>query len=200
MTLGYCKYQVQKTQTNHVIKYGPERFLKCVEQAISLVEFKVKMLKQSLNLDNINDKIKFLNQVAKILSNVTNSIERELYVEKIANEYNVSKEAIYGEVNKLIYAKNTGEKTLEKPIVKKEIKKKHFLQGIITLIFSQVLIKLLGLLYTLYLTNRSGFGDRGNGIVAAGYQIYAMLLTISSIGVPNAISKLVSERVALRRP
>ena len=35
----------------------------------------------------------------------------------------MSKEAIYGEVNKLIYAKNTGEKTLEKPIVKKEIKK-----------------------------------------------------------------------------
>ena len=79
----------------------------------------------------------------------------------------------------------------------KGIKKETFLQGIITLIFSQVLIKLLGLLYT---TNRSGFGDRGNGIVAAGYQIYAMLLTISSIGVPNAISKLVSERVALRRP
>lgn len=112
-----------KDPDEYVIKYGPERFLKCVEQAISLVEFKVKMLKQSLNLDNINDKIKFLNQVAKILSNVTNSIERELYVEKIANEYNVSKEAIYGEVNKLIYAKNTGEKTLEKPIVKKEIKK-----------------------------------------------------------------------------
>ncbi len=112
-----------KDPDEYVIKYGPERFLKCVEQAISLVEFKVKMLKQSLNLDNINDKIKFLNQIAKILSNVTNSIERELYVEKIANEYNVSKEAIYGEVNKLIYAKNTGEKTLEKPIVKKEIKK-----------------------------------------------------------------------------
>lgn len=112
-----------KDPDEYVIKYGPERCLKCVEQAISLVEFKVKMLKQSLNLDNINDKIKFLNQVAKILSNVTNSIERELYVEKIANEYNVSKEAIYGEVNKLIYAKNTGEKTLEKPIVKKEIKK-----------------------------------------------------------------------------
>lgn len=37
----------------------------------------------------------------------------------------MSKEAIYGEVNKLIYAKNTGEKTLEKPIVKKEIKKKN---------------------------------------------------------------------------
>ncbi len=84
----------------------------------------------------------------------------------------------------------------EKP-KEKIAKKETFMQGVITLIFSQVLIKLLGLVYTLYLTNREGFGDKGNGIVAAGYQIYAMLLTISSIGVPNAISKLVSERIAV---
>ncbi len=76
--------------------------------------------------------------------------------------------------------------------------KETFMQGVLTLIFSQVLIKVLGLVYTLYLTNRQGFGDTGNGIVAASYQIYAMLLTISSIGVPNAISKLISERVAVR--
>lgn len=82
--------------------------------------------------------------------------------------------------------------------VKKMPKKETFMQGVITLIFSQVLVKLLGLVYTLYLTNREGFGDNGNGIVSAGYQIYAMLLTISSIGVPNAISKLVSERIAVR--
>ena len=75
-------------------------------------------------------------------------------------------------------------------IRRKASKKETFMQGVITLIFSQVLIKLLGLVYTLYLTNREGFGDKGN-------QIYAMLLTISSIGVPNAISKLVSERIAV---
>ena len=76
-------------------------------------------------------------------------------------------------------------------------KKETFIQSVITLIFSQGLLKLLGLVYNLYLTNREGFGDKGNGIVAASYQIYALLLTISSIGVPNAISKLVSERVAI---
>ena len=80
---------------------------------------------------------------------------------------------------------------------KKETNKQGFLQGVITLMFSQVLIKLLGMVYTLYLTNRQGFGDKGNGIVSSSYQIYAMLLTISSIGVPNAISKLVSEKVAI---
>lgn len=76
-------------------------------------------------------------------------------------------------------------------------KKEGFLQGVVTLMFSQILIKLLGMVYTLYLTNREGFGDKGNGIVSSSYQIYAMLLTISSIGVPNAIAKLVSERVAV---
>ena len=89
-------------------------------------------------------------------------------------------------------------KTKKKKVYKE--KKEGFMQGVLALMFSQILVKILGLVYTLYLTNRPGFGDKGNGIVAAGYQIYAMLLTISSIGVPNAISKLVSERAAVRRP
>lgn len=76
-------------------------------------------------------------------------------------------------------------------------KKETFLQGILTLMFAQVIIKILGLIYSLYLTNRTGFGDSGNAIYMSGYQIYAMLLTLSSIGVPNAISKLVSEKLAL---
>lgn len=80
---------------------------------------------------------------------------------------------------------------------KNTIKKETFMQGVVTIMFSQILIKVLGLIYTLYLTNREGFGDAGNAIYASGYQIYALLLTISSIGVPNAISKLVSERLAV---
>ena len=62
--------------------------------------------------------------------------------------------------------------------------------------FSQVIIKVSGLIYKLYLTNKEGFGDEGNAIYSSGFQIYALLLTLSSIGVPNAISKLVSEKLA----
>lgn len=78
-----------------------------------------------------------------------------------------------------------------------QAKKESFMQGVLALMFSQVLIKLLGLIYKLYLTNKEGFGDSGNAIYSSGFQIYALLLTLSSIGVPNAISKLVSERTAL---
>ena len=80
---------------------------------------------------------------------------------------------------------------------KKLEKKDGFMKGVMALMFSQVIIKLLGLLSKIFLTNKEGFGDVGNGIYGSGYQIYAMLLTISSIGVPNAISKLISEKVAV---
>ena len=80
---------------------------------------------------------------------------------------------------------------------KKKVRKETFIQGILALMFSQVLIKIFGLIQTLYLTNREGFGDKGNSIYMNGYHIYALLLAISSIGVPNAIAKLISERLAL---
>ena len=105
-----------KDPDEFVRKYGPERFLKCVDNSISLVEFKVKNLKQDLNLDNVNDKIKFLNQIAKILAKVDNSIEKEIYIDKISLEYGISKEAIYAEVNKLTYSNQKDTKVLERPV------------------------------------------------------------------------------------
>jgi len=70
------------------------------------------------------------------------------------------------------------------------------MQGVLVLMYSQIIVKVIGLVYKLYITNKEGFGDKGNAIYGAGFQIYALLLTISSIGVPNAISKLVSEKLA----
>lgn len=99
-----------KDPDEFVTKYGPERFLKYVDNAISLVEYKIKVLKQNLNIDNTNDKIKFLKEIAKELSKISNNIEREVYIDKISLEYKISKEAIYSEINKLIYGKNDNEK------------------------------------------------------------------------------------------
>ena len=114
-----------KDPDEFIIKYGHEILKKCVESAISLVEFKVKILKQNLNIDNVNDKIKFLNEIAKILSKVDNNIEKEVYIDKISSEYGISKEAIYGEVNKLIYSKSSDKKVLERAPIKSYIKKQE---------------------------------------------------------------------------
>ncbi len=103
-----------KDPDEFVVKYGPERFEKQVEKAISLVEYKVKVLKNTLNTEHPNDKIKFLKEIAKVLSKIENEIEREVYLEKIASEYQISKEAIYAEIGKIVNTTAKSSKILEK--------------------------------------------------------------------------------------
>ena len=105
-----------KDPDEYILKYGPERLNKCIDNAISLVEFKIKCLKKDLNLENANDKIKFLTEIAKELSKVTNSIEKEVYIDKISFDYKISKEAIYAEINKILYSKENSNKLHERKV------------------------------------------------------------------------------------
>lgn len=79
----------------------------------------------------------------------------------------------------------------------KETKKRSsFMQNVLILMFAQIMVKVLGLVYKFVITNFEGFGDTGLGYYSAGYQIYSLLLALSSIGIPSVVSKLVSERIA----
>ena len=122
-----------KDPDEYILKYGNMRFQNVIDKAFSVVEFKVKILKKELDLDNTNDKIKFLNEIAKLISKVDNTMEREVYIEKIAKEYDISKEAIYAEVNKLTYKNDKSEKILEKAktiITHKKVETKEVSQAI----------------------------------------------------------------------
>ncbi|MDO4562576.1 MAG: polysaccharide biosynthesis C-terminal domain-containing protein [Clostridia bacterium] len=76
-------------------------------------------------------------------------------------------------------------------------KKPSFMLSVITIVCSQLLVKLLGFAYRTIITNIDGFGDLGNGYYNYGFQIYTLLLAVSSVGIPNAIAKLVSEKDAV---
>ena len=115
-----------KDPDEYIIKYGNARFQALMDKAISLVEYKVKILKKDLNLENTSDKIKFLNEISNLISTVENNMEREVYIENIAKTYNISKEAIYAQVNKLKYSSiNNSEKVLEKSRVVQKIKREE---------------------------------------------------------------------------
>ncbi len=116
-----------KDPDEYIIKYGNARFNHLVDSAISIVEFKVKILKSKLNLENVNDKIKFLTEIAGLIAKVSNTIEREVYIEKISDTYNISREAIYAEVNKLIYNTNKNEKTQENKKIVVQHKPKEYI-------------------------------------------------------------------------
>lgn len=57
-----------------------------------------------------------------------------------------------------------------------------------------IIVRFIGFLYRLPLTNM--IGDEGNGIYAAGYNVYNFFLIMSSAGLPVAISKMISQRLA----
>ena len=114
-----------KDPDEFVLKFGEGRFKLAMDNAISLVEFKVKNLSKNINLENASDKIKFLNEIAKILAKVDNTMEREIYIDKIASSYQISKEAIYAEVNKLIYTSSKTENLLQSKTVKNPVVKKN---------------------------------------------------------------------------
>lgn len=76
--------------------------------------------------------------------------------------------------------------------------KNKFMNDVGIILLSQFAVKILGLVYRMVITNIQGFGDAGNGFYTTGFQIYTLLLAISSVGIPNAISKMISERTALK--
>ncbi len=83
--------------------------------------------------------------------------------------------------------------------MRKAVKQKgaSFMKNVLILMFAQISVKLLGLIYRLVITNAEGFGNTGLGYYSTGYQIYSLLLALSSIGIPSVVSKMVSERIAI---
>lgn len=75
-------------------------------------------------------------------------------------------------------------------------KAKKFAKNVFLLIVAHILIKIMGLITRILIVNIPEFGNEGNGYYSSGYEVYAIMLTLSSIGIPTVISKLVAQRVA----
>ena len=76
-------------------------------------------------------------------------------------------------------------------------KSNSFISNVMIILSAQIIVKILGMLYRMVITNINGFGDAGNGYYSAGFQVYTLLLALSSVGIPNAIAKLISEKTAV---
>ena len=69
--------------------------------------------------------------------------------------------------------------------------KNNLLKGAIVLSFGGIITKVIGAIYRVPLTNL--LGADGIGIYQMAFPTYCILLTLSSTGVPNGISKLIAE-------
>jgi len=72
---------------------------------------------------------------------------------------------------------------------------KSFLKGAVILGAAGIIVKIMGAFFRIPLGNI--IGSEGMGYYQAPYPIYVFLLTVSTAGIPTAISKLVSEKNAI---
>ena len=76
-------------------------------------------------------------------------------------------------------------------------KKQSFMGGVTVMAISTVFVKICGALYKIPLNNI--LGEEGVTHFMSAYNIYAFLLTLSTAGLPLALSKLISEANATNR-
>ena len=129
-----------KDPDEYVTKFGKEKFLKCVNSSVPLVEYKISIFENMLDELDVTSKIKFLNKASEVIGKITNSVEREIYIDRISEKYKISKGAIENEVNKVSKVNSESTVTLRDVTRKAEITtpiRKKMEQHIIELMISK---------------------------------------------------------------
>lgn len=78
----------------YVKKYGEDKYHSEVKGALSATDFLLKRLAKKFNLNNDLDRINYLNEAVKEISNISDPVQQDLYLRKIADENKVSFEAL----------------------------------------------------------------------------------------------------------
>ncbi len=73
----------------YILKEGVDSFKEQIKNAISLVDYKMEILKKNKNLNDIKDISSYLNSVIKELVNINDDIALELNLKKLSTNYNV---------------------------------------------------------------------------------------------------------------
>ena len=74
---------------DYIIKYGEEPFKNLIDNAIAFNEYKIKVYKKRFNLDNVDDKTNYINEVLNEIKKEKDEIKREILLKNLANDTNV---------------------------------------------------------------------------------------------------------------
>ena len=97
-----------KDPDEFVRRNNPDEFKKLANNALTLIEYKIRMLRKENDMATTEGKISFLGKVAGLISKLDSEVEREMYVKKIASENDISEESMFAEVLRRIKPKGIG--------------------------------------------------------------------------------------------
>ncbi|AOT68505.1 DNA primase [Geosporobacter ferrireducens] len=107
-----------------ITKKGKKVFLDELEGALSLIDYKITLVKKENDLTTIEGRIKFVKAIAEIIKQLKSPVEVDAYIKKISIEAQISEDAIKTE----IYGNNRYNQPVKmhKPIVSGEKHRSKF--------------------------------------------------------------------------
>lgn len=79
-------------------KYGPERFRNIVEGAANDIEYRLQGIRSRYNTMTDDGKVGFMREAVVVLAGISSEIERDVYISRLSNDLDISKEAISQQV------------------------------------------------------------------------------------------------------
>lgn len=77
---------------------GKEAFLKCMDNAMPLVEYKIRRKLEDFDLDSAEGKIGFLKACAQVLVEIDDPVVTDVYISKLSGETGISPSSLYEEI------------------------------------------------------------------------------------------------------
>lgn len=94
-----------KDPDEFIRKNGEVEFKRLIDTSITLLEYKVKILRNQIDTDTTEGKVKFLNKLSDVLAQIDNRVEREMYIKKLAKDYEITEEALLSEIYRRVQPK-----------------------------------------------------------------------------------------------
>ena len=112
----------EKDPDEYIIANGSEAFLENVNNPLTFFEFKMNYFKQNKNLDNVEDLTEYINDVLKSLASSDDPILREVTLNKLAKEHDLSLDVLKKklEANTTVEVKKEVKEEPKKEVVKKD--------------------------------------------------------------------------------
>ena len=112
----------EKDPDEYIIANGSEAFLENVNNPLTFFEFKMNYFKQNKNLDNVEDLTEYINDVLKSLASNDDPILREVTLNKLAKEHDLSLDVLKEklEANTTVEVKKEVVEEPKKEVVKKD--------------------------------------------------------------------------------
>ena len=91
-----------KDPDEFIKKEGVNAFNQLIENADSLIEFKAKVFRKNLDLDNPQDRIIYVKKIAKDIAKLSDEVKREVYISSAAKVAQISENAVRTEVARFV--------------------------------------------------------------------------------------------------